>query len=396
MKIIDKPIINDIVKFSKKSNFISKKLDSAISDALNKIDYMIKTLGEDFPEHSSVNNVYEVVKNDGGWNTGFWTGILWLAYELSGNDKYKNLALRHIPTYTKRIVEKIGVNHHDMGFIYSPSCIAAYKLTGDEEAKKAAIMAADHLMTRYHEKGKFIQAWGEIDNPNDCRFIVDCLLNIPLLYWATSVTGNEKYKNAAYNHFRTTIENAIRNDASAYHTFYMDPITGSPVGGATSQGASDNSAWARGQAWCIYGIMLTRKYIDDPDAVNICKKVTNYFLNRLPNDYVPFWDLIYNDGDNEPRDSSAAAIAVCGILELIKFLPENDNERSVYKNAIELIMESLYENYSTKNSPLSNGILMHAVYSKPANIGVDECNIWGCYFYMEALARLKLNWNPYW
>jgi len=383
-------------KYSKPSDFVINKLDSAISDAIKKVDYMIETLGDNFAEHYSVNNVYAAVENVKGWNTGFWTGILWIVYELTGDNKYKELALKHIPSFSKRIIEKLGVNHHDMGFLYIPSCVAAYKLTGDEDAKQAAIMAADHLISRYQEKGQFIQAWGNMSDPEDYRLIVDCLLNIPLLYWASSVTGNEKYADIAYKHFRTTIENVIREDASSYHTFYMDPETGAPVKGATAQGAFDNSIWARGQAWCIYGIMLTRCYVVDPDAVQICKKVANFYLNRLPSDYVPFWDLVFNDGAEEPRDSSSASIAICGILEMIKYLPDDDPDKSMYINAVDLMMNSLYENYSTKDNAQSNGLLMHAVYSKPDNVGVDECNIWGCYFYMEALIRMKKNWKLFW
>lgn len=396
MKTVRDEGIRNLEKFTVPSGFDGGKLNKAVSDALKKVDYAMETLGDKFASHASVNNVYKPVANDSGWNCGFWTGILWLAYELSGDEKYKELAIRHIPTYTKRIVERLGVDHHDMGFVFIPSCVAAYKLTGDEEAKKAALMAADHLMSRYHEKGRFIQAWGKIGVPDNYRLIVDCLLNIPLLYWASSVTGDPKYADAAYNHYRTTLENAIREDASTFHTFYFDPETGAPQKGVTHQGASDYSCWSRGQAWSIYGMMLTRIYVDDPDAVPTCKKLVNFFLNRLPADYVPYWDLVFTDGSDEPRDSSAASIAVCGMLELIKFLPDSDPQKEVYKNTVGLIMDSLYENYSTKDTPESNGLLLHAVYSKPGNNGVDECNIWGCYFYMEALARLSKDWKLYW
>lgn len=387
--------IKDREKFLKDSGYTEEKLNKAISEALKKIDYAMETLGDKFASHNSVNGVYLPVENDGGWNCGFWTGMLWIAYELTGDEKYRKLAERHIPTYYRRIKEKIGVNHHDMGFVFIPSCVAAYKLTGNEQAKEAALMAADQLISRYHEKGGFIQAWGDVNDPNSYRLIVDCLLNIPLLYWASDVTGDEKYGEIAYKHFRTTLENAIREDASSYHTFYFDPETGAPKKGVTAQGASDDSCWARGQAWVIYGMMLTRIYRDDPDAVDVCKKATDYFLNRLPEDYVAYWDMSFTSGD-EPRDSSADAIAVCGILEMLKYLPESDENYALYMNAVKLMMNSLYENYSTKDTPESNGLLLHAVYSKPGNIGVDECNIWGCYFYMEALIRLKKDWKLYW
>lgn len=392
-----KQVVLNFDKYSKESGYTKEKLQKAISEAIKKVNKAIDDFDGLFAASNSKNNVYPPDTNyTGDWNQGFWTGILWLSYELTGNEKYKKIALSHIPSFYKRIDEKIGINHHDMGFLYTPSCVAAYKLCGDETAKKAAIMAADWLLTRYHEKGRFIQAWGDVSDPKAYRLIVDCLLNIPLLYWASEVTGDSKYDKAAYNHFRTTIENAFRDDGSTYHTFYFDPETGAPKKGVTSQGFSDNSCWSRGQAWGIYGTMLTRAYHDDPDIIPTTKNLANYFLNRMPEDCVAYWDLVFGDGSGEPRDSSASAIAVCGILEMIKFLPDTDDSKAVYENAVNLIMDSLYENYSTKDCPESNGLLLHAVYSKPANIGVDECNIWGCYFYMEALTRLAKDWKLYW
>ena len=380
------------------NDILDGNLKSAVSDALAKVDYMMETLGNKFAASASVNNVYEAVDNITytDWNQGFWSGILWLAWELSGDSKYKELALSHLSSFRQRIEGRYGVNHHDMGFLYTPSCVAAYKLTGNKEAREIALLAAENLLSRYHEKGRFIQAWGELGTRENYRLIVDCLLNIPLLYWAFETTGNKKYWNAAYAHFRTTVENAIRANGTSFHTFFFDPDTGAPLHGATHQGASDDSCWARGQAWVIYGLMMTRAYIDDPNAVPLCKKAVNIFLNRLPKDWIPFYDLCFTDGSYEPRDSSAAAIAACGILELLKYLPDNDESRQAYKNAVGYIMDSLYENYSTKDIPESNGLLLHATYAKPQGIGIDECNIWGDYFYMEALVRLCKDWNMYW
>ncbi len=374
-----------------------EKLEYALSEALKKIDFMIPQFTEMFPEHSSVNNVYAQVPNTRGWNTGFWSGMLWHAYELTGDEKYKNVALGQIPGYHKRIVEKLGVDHHDMGFVYTPSCVAAYKLAGDELAKDAAVKAAEHLISRYHEKGKFIQAWGRVDDPNAYRLIVDCLLNIPLLYWATEATGDPKYREIAINHFNTTIDVCCRADASTYHTYYFDVETGLPKKGVTAQGASDDSAWARGQTWGIYGPMLTYIYEKNDKAINTFKATTNYYLNHLPNDYIAFWDLQFTDGDDEPRDSSSAAICLCGMLEGIKHMDETDPLRKIYVNASKRIINSLIDNYLTKDIPEANGLLLPAVYSKPGNNGVDEMNIWGDYFYMEALHRmLDPDWKLYW
>ena len=374
-----------------------EKLEFALNEALKKIDYGIEYFGELFPTESSKGNVYGRRRNDGGWGNGFWTGIIWHAYELTGDEKYKKAALSQIPSYTKRIVEKLGVNHHDMGFVYTPSCVAAWKLAGSEEAKQAAIMAAEHLCTRYHDKGQFIQAWGNVDDPLSYRLIIDCLLNIPLLYWTAEVTGDKSFDEKAYNHFNSTIEVCCRADASTYHTYYFDPKTGEPLKGVTHQGAFDDSAWARGQAWGIYGPMLTYIYKKDDRALQVFKATTNYLLNNLPEDYIPYWDLSFKDGDGEPKDSSTATIAMCGMLEAIKYMDESDPLRGIYVNAIKHMMNVLIDSYLSKDVPESNGLLLHQVYAKPQGIGVDEHNIWGDYFYMEALHRmLDPDWKLYW
>ena len=374
-----------------------EKLEYALGEALKKITYGIEYFGGRFPTESSRDNVYRARNNDGGWGTGFWTGMLWHAFELTGDESYRFAALGHIPGWKERIVNKIGVNHHDMGFLYTPSCVAAWKLEGNEEAKEAAILAAEHLCTRYHEGGKFIQAWGNVDDPASYRLIIDCLLNIPLLYWAAEVTGDKRFDEIAYNHFRTTVEVTCREDASTYHTYYFDPKTNEPLRGVTHQGAFDESAWARGQAWGMYGPMLTYIYKKDPKALQVFKATTNYFLNHLPEDYVAYWDLSFTDGDPEERDSSSAAIAVCAMLEAVKHMEDSDPLKQIYVNASKRIMNSLIDNYLTKDIPESNGLLLHAVYSKPGKVGVDEMNIWGCYFYMEALHRmLDPEWKLYW
>ena len=374
-----------------------EKLEYALKEALKKIDFALGEMTDRFPDHSSVNNVYKPTTNTWGWHCGFWTGILWHAYQLTGDEKYKNVALSQIPSYLHRITNKLGVNHHDMGFVFTPSCVAAWKLEGCEDAKKAAILAADHLLTRYQEKGEFLQAWGNVGDPSAYRLIVDCLLNIPLLYWASEVTGDPNYAEKAYKHFNTTTDVCCREDASTFHTYYFDMNTGAPLIGKTAQGASDDSAWARGQTWGIYGPMLTYIYKKNDKALNIFKATTNYFLNHLPSDYIAFWDLSFTDGDDEPRDSSSNAIAACGMLEGIKYMDESDPLRKIYVNAVKRMMNSLIDNYLTKDIPESNGLLLHATYSKPHGNGVDEMNIWGDYFYMEALHRmLDPDWKLYW
>ncbi|QIK69281.1 glucuronyl hydrolase [Erysipelothrix sp. HDW6C] len=390
-------VIEDILKqdeFLTNPKLTQAEITTALDDVIRKIDINMEYFKEKFPWSATRDLLYPIIENV-DWTEGFWTGQLWLAYEYTGDAKYKDLAMLNVRSFRDRLDRNIELEHHDLGFLYSLSCVAAYKITGDEFAKETAVLAADKLMTRWQEKGEFIQAWGEYNNPEHYRFIIDCLLNIPLLYWASEVTGDMKYDTMARKHFATSVKYVVRSDASAYHTFYMNPVDGSPVRGATRQGYSDDSSWARGQAWAIYGIPLNIRYTHDTQATDLYIGMTNYFLNRLPKDNVPFWDLIFTDGDDQSRDSSAAAIAACGMMEMNNYLSD-DALKSIYDGAVHTMMRSLINNYTEARHNPGNPIIYHGVYSWHSGKGVDQGNIWGDYFYLEALMRLHTEWNPYW
>ncbi len=230
--------------------------------------------------------------------------------------------------------------------------------------------------------------------------IIDCFNNLPLLYWASDVTGDSKYREIADKHITTAVSNVIRDDYSTWHTFFFDMETGAPHHGATCQGYRDGSAWARGQAWGVYGLATAYRYTKREEYIPLFKNVTKYFLDHLPKDLVPYWDLEFTDGDDQPRDSSSASIAACGMLEMSRRLDKDEAE--YYINTAKEIMDSVYENYAVSDFGKSNGLVLHSTYSNrsPCNTcnhyGVDECNIWGDYFYMEALTRLSKDWVQYW
>lgn len=348
--------------------------------------------------HSSVNNIYPPCENN-QWTCGFWPGEIWLSYEHTGADSLLKEGQALTDSFMHRIINKIETDHHDMGFLYSPSCIADFKLTGSTTGKKAAILAADALISRFQEKGEFIQAWGKMGESDNYRYIIDCLLNLPLLYWASEETGDDKYAIIAHKHIDTCLENSIRADGSTYHTFFMDMDTGKPKGGRTCQGYSDDSFWARGQAWAIYGIALSYRYTQREEYKAVFDNVLQYYLSRLPTDLIPYWDMIFTHGD-EPRDSSSAAITACGLLEMAKHT--NEDKAQQYTTLALQMMKSLVDNYAVTDFTQGTGLLLHGTYSKksPYNTctpeGVDECVSWGDYFYMEALTRLTKDWEMYW
>ncbi|WSH69007.1 glycoside hydrolase family 88 protein (plasmid) [Rhizobium ruizarguesonis] len=376
-----------------------QEVKAALDLAVEQIRRNLPVFTHASQNHSSVGNYYPAVAND-QWTAGFWPGELWLAFEHSGEAVFRDAAQIQVQSFLHRIVNRIETDHHDMGFLYSPSCIAAWKLVGDEDGRKAAILAADQLIERFQPIGQFIQAWGRKGVAEEYRYIIDCLLNLPLLYWASREAGDPKYREIALIHARTTLANSVRPDDSTYHTFYMDPVTGAPVRGATKQGYKDDSAWARGQAWAIAGMALSYRYERIEEYRQTFDRLLAFYLNRLPADMVPYWDLVFSDGDGEPRDSSSASIAACGLLEMADLVEPEPAAR--YRTLARRMMKSLADHYAVKDPTVSNGLVLHATYSKksPFNTcrgeGVDECVSWGDYYYMEALTRLSRSWSSYW
>ena len=392
------------------------------ADAVIALERCIAQVRRNIPDfltvsqnHSSVHNVYPSCANE-QWTCGFWPGELWLAFLLTGKAEFKDAGREHVHSMAHRIQHKIAVDHHDMGFLYSPSCVAAWKLARDDEARNAALLAADQLISRFQEKGGFLQAWGAMGTPENYRFIIDCLLNTPLLYWATQETGDAKYADIARKHTATCMRHSIRADGSTYHTFFMDSATGEPIRGETCQGYANDSVWARGQAWAVYGTALACRHDFHEEYRDAFSKTSSFFLSRLPYDNVPYWDMIFTDATArqslvwEPRDSSSASIVACAMLEMASQLQAKGTVAETggltsadCKHIARVLLKSLADDYAVRLDTPSNGLVLHGTYSKksPYNTctqeGVDECVSWGDYFYMEALTRLMYPaWKSFW
>lgn len=387
-------------QLEQKPEITAAEVSDGLSTASKQILGVLPEFTDCFQKAYSEDGFYQATENR-DWTTGFWTGEIWLAYEFTKDERLKAAGEIQMKDFLNRIDNRIDVETHDLGFLYSPSCVAGYKLTGSPIGKEAALKAADELITRFHKKGEFIQAWGPLGAPDNYRLIIDCLLNLPLLYWATDETGDEKYREIAEKHIHTALANVIREDFSTWHTYFFNMETGEPDHGATCQGYRDGSAWARGQAWGIYGTAIGYKYTKRQEYIEIFKGVTDYYLRHLPEDLVPFWDLEFGDGDDDqPRDSSSASIAACGMLEMAKYMEPED--AAYYTGIAKKFMKSVKDHYAVTDFETSNGLVLHSTYSNhsPYNTcnhyGVDECNIWGDYFYMEALTRLHKDWCVYW
>ncbi|WP_145530761.1 glycoside hydrolase family 88 protein [Yersinia alsatica] len=374
---------------------LRQKLDEALARITRKLDKNMITFGDKFPGEACENGVWPRTENV-EWTTGFWPGQLWLVWEMTGDKKYREAAERYVASFTERIEKRIDTATHDLGFLYTLSCVSAWRLTGNESARRSALKAADALMERFNPTAKIIQAWGNLNDPEQQgRMIIDCNMNLPLLYWASEQTGDPRYAQAAIAHVEQAAKYIVRPDASTWHTYYMDVKTGEPRFGNTHQGYNDTSCWSRGQAWGIYGFLLSYLHSGDKSMVELSRSLAHYFINRLPEDNICHWDLALL-GTNAVRDSSAAAIAACGLLELVKILPTLDQHRAHYEEMALCIVESLTDNYLARDDEACEGLLKHSVYHMASGKGVDECCSWGDYFYLEALARLRQVWHSYW
>ena len=375
-------------------------LDEAIAYACGKVKEILPDFVHQYPAACSENLIYRQVDNasrvlGSDWTCGFWTGMLWLSYELTGNELYRAVAEAEYDDYKKRYQDYDCLNHHDIGFIYVPSIVAQYKVTKAKKAKKLALKAAKQLSLRYSKKARIIQVrdW----NSPQGNFIIDCCMNLPLLFFAGQETGDRRYFLKALNHLSRAVECMVRDDASTYQNYQIDEITGEKVRGWQGQGYVDESCWARGQAWIMYGLAAAYSYIRDDQILEMAKRVCNYFLNRLPQDTVCNWDLWFTD-EKTQRDTSAAAPAACAMLELARILGKDSPEGQLYYNAAVTVLRNLSEKYSTKGKD-SNGLLTAGVYCKDkgdGGLGDNECCIWGDYYYLEGLTRLAKDWKMYW
>ncbi|GAB2671784.1 glycoside hydrolase family 88 protein [Paenibacillus thermoaerophilus] len=368
----------------------------AIEQTLGTTRANISRFGDLFPHVSEGDGKYRLNPNT-EWTDGFWSGILWLSYEYSGDSAFREAALRTVRSFQDRLERHVELDHHDIGFLYSLSVKAQWIVERDKGARELALRAADTLMKRWRENMQILQAWGPKDDPeNGGRIIIDCLMNLPLLAWAAGQTGNVRMAEAARIHADKSLRFLVRGDASTYHTFYFDQQTGDSLRGGTHQGFKDGSTWTRGQAWGIYGFALAYRYFGKPEYLDAAKRLAVYFIDHLPEDRVAYWDFDVPQQPGTARDSSASAIAACGMLEIVEHLEAGDPQREIFLRAVDESMSSLVEHYFTAGNEEEEGFLRHGSYSVRAGQSPDDFVIWGDYFFLEALMRLAKGVPGYW
>lgn len=388
--------------YLKPHKITEEKIDQAIEKAIKKLKGQIPKFTHCFAGAARKDNKYLYRDTDNsGWVCGMQTGEFMLAYELSGDEAFKDVVMQHLDSYADRNARKYDMQFHDVGFVFSPSCVAAYKVLGDEKAYRTALAAAEYFYdTSYCKKGKFILRFpeGAEGDEDSCRTMMDTLMNAPLLFWAGKETGRKEYIEAASWQYKTTEKCLLREDGSSYHHYQFDTETFEPVRGLTYQGLSDESTWSRGHAWGIYGLPIAYSYTKDEHLLELHRDITYYFLNQLPADSIPHADFDLKE-DDELRDSSAAAIAVCGMLEMAKQLPDNASQKNVFQNAASIMLEALIDHCTTDIGQEYDG-LIHKVSpaaSRKKDYPGEGCAVYGDYFYLEALMRYRNpDWKMYW
>ncbi|MBE7035494.1 MAG: glucuronyl hydrolase [Ruminococcaceae bacterium] len=395
-RIVD---LNNKERFAKPVILSKEKLESAAALAVARVEKAIDKFGADnmLTYAGGSFDTYTATK-DVTWTTGMWTGVCWLAYELTGNDKFRQAAESQLPHYYRAAQHPEELNDHDTGFKFIPSCLAAYKITGNQDARMAGLIAAQVQLDHFCQVNKFIirGGMGRPEEYNGYRTLVDSMMNIPLFFWAYEETGRQEFYDAAVGHYKTTAKYLIREDGSSFHHYQFDPVTKEPVRGLTFQGNRDESCWSRGHSWLLYGYPLAYKATKDPETIDIHKSVSYFFMDHLPSDGIPYWDFDFNDGSFEPRDSSAAAVATCGLLEMCKYLPETAEQKQYFRNAAAIMLEALIDKSATKRED-KDSLLSYITIARPMGIGVDVCETYGDYFYLEALVRaLKPEIKMFW
>ncbi|MBN8861922.1 MAG: glycoside hydrolase family 88 protein [Sphingobacteriales bacterium] len=318
------------------------------------------------------------------WTSGFFPGILWMLYEYSGKASWKEQAIH----YTKQLEqEKWNRGTHDMGFKLYCSYGLGYRLTGDTQMRAVLLQAARTLSTRFNPTAGVIRSWDHNRDKWDYPVIIDNMLNLELLFAATQLSGDSSFYRIAVSHANTTLRNHFRPDYSSYHVVSYDTITGAPVKKNTHQGYADASAWARGQAWGIYGYTMCYRFTKDTAYLQQARHIADFMLKhpRMPADGVPYWDYDAPNIPNEERDASAAAVLASGLYELSGYLANG----KYYRKQADHIMRSLTQKYRAPLGTASGFILLHSTGSKPAKSEVDVPLIYADYYYLEALLRSR-------
>ncbi|MBB4685673.1 glycoside hydrolase family 88 protein [Amycolatopsis jiangsuensis] len=322
-----------------------------------------------------------VYSHTGDWVGGFWPGTLWMAYLHTGDEQFRALALTSAEKLAPR---RSDTSTHDLGFLFSPSWVTAWRITGDAKWRDGAIEAASSLVQRYNPRGHFIRAWGALPDPKDAgRIIMDTIMNLDLLDFATRQTGDSRYRDIAVEHAKTAQRVFVRPDGSTPHVFDFDPATGKEIGPGTVQGYSAQSCWSRGQSWGIYGFTTMYRRTGEASFLTTACRLADFALRALPPDSVPVWDYLAPQAPYDVKDASAGVVMACGLIDLA-----GATRQPRYREAGLRILSATARTCLTTTSTRAQAVVARCTRNRPSEDGVEISLPYADYYLLEGILRV--------
>lgn len=356
-----------------------KELTQKLSDQLSVLVEATNE-SEKVPRSWNQTDGYKMV-GERDWCSGFPAGSYWYMYELTGDEQWQKVAVEN--------TEKLdGVQYytgtHDLGFMVFCSYGNAYRITGNEKYKEVILQASESLSTRFNPVVGCIKSWdhGSWEFP----VIIDNMMNLEMLFWASKETGDSKYHDIAVTHANTTLNHHFRDDMSSYHVVGYDTLTGDVQVKQTHQGFGDETAWARGQSWGLYGYTMSYRETGDPKYLDAAVKIADFIITNLPEDLVPYWDYHAPGIPDAEKDVSAGALIASTFYELGTFVEDG---QKYFDLADKLVATLSSDKYLAEVGTNGGFLLKHSVGHKPKNSEVDVPLNYADYYYLEAIKRQK-------
>lgn len=361
-------------------------VEDAFVATVAKVERLSQRIGPHFV-HASVQGRYRPEPAH-WWTAGFWPGLLWLAYGETQSSHLRALA-ESLEEQLDQALLAFTELHHDVGFMWTLTSVARYQTLGEASSLRRGLMAATLLAGRFNPAGGFIRAWGTLKEEGQDRAgwsIIDTMMNLSLLFWAFRQTADPRFYHVAVRHADTVLREFIRQDGACHHIVRFDPATGQRIEALAGQGYAADSAWSRGAAWALYGMTNTYRHTQDKQYFEAAARVAGLFSRELARDPIPFWDFRLPTRENMPRDTSAACIAASALIDLARLAPLPAGQ--TYHQLALRILHAIYTEATTFDED-EDGIVLHGTGHFPHHQNVDVPLIYGDYFFLEALAKLR-------
>ena len=365
---------------------IETKMQWVSEKSKDKIPYL--TINGTHDDRGDLSKEWRIDDGLNWWTNGFWGGILWMLYQASGKERYAEIARISEEKMDACFDGYYGL-HHDVGFMWRPTAAADYDLTHNKESRKRALHAANLLAGRFNTVGQYIRAWNDISGSNDDTrgwAIIDCMLNLSLLYWASEETGDPRFRHIAMLHADTAQKYFVRPDGSVNHIIEFNPETGEFVRAYGGQGYTEGSSWTRGQGWGVYGFMISYIHTGKQEYFDTAKRIAHYIMANIPDSGIIPVDFRQ---PKEPawEDSCAACVIANGLIEIAKHVPEL--EKDMYIRAAVKILKAIDKTRANWGTDCDSIVLnCTGAYHSPDH---HFTMVYADFYFIEAVLKLRGN-----